>query len=81
MEIVVNDFERIVDTYGNMLFRLCLVILCNEADAEDAVQDTFFKYLSKSPTFNDYNHEKAWLIKVAKITAKICEGSILFVDI
>ena len=59
------DIDRIVDTYGNMLFRICLVILCNESDAEDAVQDTFIKYLSKSPTFNDSEHEKAWLITVA----------------
>ena len=59
------DIDRIVDTYGNMLFRICLVILCNESDAEDAVQDTFIKYLSKSPRFNDSEHEKAWLITVA----------------
>lgn len=59
------DIDRMVDTYGNMLFRICLVILCNESDAEDAVQDTFIKYLSKAPTFNDSEHEKAWLITVA----------------
>ncbi|EGQ27990.1 RNA polymerase, sigma-24 subunit, ECF subfamily protein [Sporosarcina newyorkensis 2681] len=59
------DAERIVDTYGNMLFSICLVILCNEKDAEDAVQDTFITYLTKSPTFNDSEHEKAWLITIA----------------
>lgn len=59
------DMERIIDTYGNMLFRICLVILCNEDDAEDVVQDTFIKYLTKSPTFQDSEHEKAWLITVA----------------
>ena len=59
------DIERIVDTYGNMLFRICLVILCNEHDAEDVVQDTFIKYLTKSPTFYDSEHEKAWLITIA----------------
>ncbi|MFJ7973800.1 RNA polymerase sigma factor [Psychrobacillus sp. NPDC096389] len=59
------DIERIVDTYGNMLFRICLVILCNENDAEDVVQDTFITYLTKSPTFNNSEHEKAWLITIA----------------
>ena len=59
------DIDRMVETYGNMLFRICLVILCNESDAEDAVQDTFIKYLSKAPTFNDSEHEKAWFITVA----------------
>lgn len=60
-----QDIERIIDTYGNMLFRICLVILCNENDAEDVVQDTFINYLTKSPTFHDSEHEKAWLITVA----------------
>ncbi|MGN7388614.1 RNA polymerase sigma factor [Sporosarcina sp. SAFN-015] len=59
------DVERIVDTYGNMLFRICLVMLSNEKDAEDVVQDTFITYLTKSPTFNDSEHEKAWLITIA----------------
>lgn len=59
------DIDRIVDTYGTMLFRICLVILCNESDAEDAVQETFIQYISKAPTFNDSEHEKAWLITVA----------------
>ncbi len=59
------DAERFVDTYGNMLFRICLVILCNENDAEDVVQDAIIKYLTKSPTFNDSEHEKAWLITIA----------------
>ncbi|MHA6251139.1 RNA polymerase sigma factor [Oceanobacillus sp. CAU 1775] len=59
------NIERIVDTYGNMLFRICLVILCNEKDAEDVVQDTFITYLTKSPTFKDSEHEKAWLITIA----------------
>jgi len=59
------DIERIVEKYGNMLFRICLVILCNEKDAEDAVQDTLITYLTKSPIFHDSEHEKAWLITVA----------------
>ena len=60
-----GSIERIVETYGNMLFRICLVTLGNEADAEDALQDTLIKYLYKAPSFRDTEHEKAWLIKVA----------------
>ncbi len=60
-----DSIEEIMDTYGNMLFRLCLITLGNASDAEDAVQDTFIKYLQKSPEFADREHEKAWLIKVA----------------
>ncbi|WP_024860686.1 RNA polymerase sigma factor [Ruminococcus flavefaciens] len=54
-----------VERYGDMLYRICLLTLRNSADAEDAVQETFIKYIQKSPEFNDGDHEKAWLITVA----------------
>lgn len=60
-----DSIEEIMDNYGNMLFRLCLITLGNASDAEDAVQETFIKYLQKAPEFADSEHEKAWLIKVA----------------
>lgn len=58
--------ETIVHIYGNILFRLCLVMLGNDTDAEDAVQETIIKYLQKAPSFENSEHEKAWLITVAK---------------
>lgn len=60
-----ESIERILNTYGNMLYRLCLVMLKTEADAEDAVQETILKYLQKRPIFRDQDHEKAWLLAVA----------------
>lgn len=57
--------ENAVDTYGDTLYRISLVILKNESDAEDAVQETFLKYLQKNPEFENAEHEKAWLTKVA----------------
>ena len=60
-----DSIEAIMHTYGNMLFRLCLVTLGNASDAEDAVQETLIKYLQKAPEFEDAEHEKAWLITVA----------------
>ena len=57
--------EEVVALYGDMLFRICLVMLCNEQDAQDAVQDTFCRYLERTSGFHDKEHEKAWLIKVA----------------
>jgi len=60
-----DDIEMIMHTYGNMLFRLCLITLGNTADAEDAVQETMFKYLQKAPEFKNEEHQKAWLITVA----------------
>lgn len=54
-----------VEKYGDMLYRISLLILKNTADAEDAVQETFIKYFTKAPEFTDGEHEKAWLITVA----------------
>ena len=59
------DMERLMQTYGNKLFRLCLITLGNASDAEDAVQETFVKYLQKAPIFKDEEHKKAWLLTVA----------------
>lgn len=59
------EVDAMVRAYGDMLFRICLAILKNPSDAEDAVQDTAIKYMQKSPSFHDAEHEKAWLIKVA----------------
>ncbi|MBR5228475.1 MAG: RNA polymerase sigma factor [Firmicutes bacterium] len=60
-----DDIERVIDTYGNMLFRLCYVMLGSEADSEDVVQETLIRYFQKSTVFKDAEHEKAWLLKVA----------------
>ena len=60
-----DDVEFIVDEYGDMLYRICLTGLHSEADAEDAVQDTYLKYMKKHPSFDSEAHRKAWLIRVA----------------
>lgn len=57
--------EEAVMEYGDMLFRICVVLLCNEQDAQDAVQDTFCSYMERTSGFRDREHEKAWLIRVA----------------
>ncbi len=60
-----DDLEQVMNTYGNMLFRLCIVMLGNSADAEDALQEVMLKYYRKAPTFTDEEHRKAWLLTVA----------------
>ncbi len=61
-----EDVEAAVLRYGNMLFRLCAIMLGNTADAEDAVQEIILKYMQKAPVFESAEHEKAWLIVTAK---------------
>ena len=62
---VKKNLRNAVMKYGNTLYKICIVILCDEQDTQDAIQDTFCRYLEKKPVFHDEEHEKAWLIRVA----------------
>lgn len=59
-----RDFERIVNSYADMLFRICMNYSQSTADGEDIVQQTFLKILEKNIIFENPEHEKAWLIRV-----------------
>ncbi len=65
-----RHIEYAVEKYSRMLFRISYGILMNEHDAEDALQETFIKYMTKAPLFRDSEHEKAWLIKVVTNVSK-----------
>lgn len=60
-----DDIEAIIKKYGDMLYRICVLMLKSESDAEDAVQETVISYFQKAPRFENLEHEKAWLIRVA----------------
>ena len=68
-----RKFERIVNTYADMLFRIALHYLKNTSDAEDAVQQTFLKIIEKNMHFESFDHEKAWLIRVC---TNLCKDSL-----
>ena len=69
------EIKEIIDKYGSLIFRISYCILCNVEDAEDAVQETLLKYITKAPEFNGEEHRKAWLIKVA---ANISKNMLVF---
>ena len=60
-----SKFKAIYEKYKDLMFYVANDILHNEHDAEDAVQETLLRYLQRSPEFENEEHEKAWLIKVA----------------
>ena len=62
--------EDLYEKYGKLLFRVCYAILCSREDAEDAVQEVFYKYLVKQPIFRDAEHEQAWFLRVASNQSK-----------
>lgn len=49
-----------------MVYQLCLMLLKNAPDAEDASQTVFRKVLERKEPFRDLEHEKAWLIVTAR---------------
>lgn len=63
--------EKAVGRYSASLYRLAFVWLGNAHDAQDAVQETFLRYMEKAPSFESDGHEKAWLITV---TVNLCKN-------
>ena len=49
-----------------MVYQICLMLLKNVPDAEDACQTVFRKILEQSEPFRDPEHERAWLIATAR---------------
>ena len=61
-EEVASLYRRHVD----MVYQICLVLMKNVPDAEDAVQTVFRKVMEYDRPFRDHEHEKAWLIVTAR---------------
>ena len=58
-------FEQVYRAYGPALYRFCLLQMKNPADAEDILQEVFYKRLYRSPSFASPDHERRWLFRVA----------------
>jgi len=63
----------LVETYGDMVYRLALTRVKNRHDAEDIVQQVFLKLVKNIDRLESEEHVKAWLIKVT-----VNEGKSLF---
>ena len=59
-----QEVNRAIEQYSDMVRRLCLIHLKNDADTEDIFQTVFLKYALTSVSFDSDEHEKAWLIRV-----------------
>ena len=71
--ISAHQFEAAYDTYSGAVFRLAMVYLGQQADAEDVTQETFLRLLYRAPIFADQTHEKRWLLQV---TANLCRDQL-----
>lgn len=59
-----QQIRTALDTYSDMIRRICILHLKNYHDAEDVFQDVFLKYALRDEAFESHAHEKAWLIRV-----------------
>ncbi len=58
-------FTEYVTKYSNTVYRVAFNFLRSIPDSEDIMQDTFIKLYRCKKKFNDSEHIKAWLIRVA----------------
>ena len=57
--------ERLMNTYGDELLRMCYLYLKDHQLAEDAVQDTYIKAMKSYKSFKHKSSEKTWLMRIA----------------
>lgn len=60
------DLREVFERQNRRIYRLAMLYLKNVADAEDAVQNVFLKYIEKEVFFEDVARETAWFIAVTR---------------
>lgn len=69
-----NEFfmsvEQAIDCFSADVYRMAYARTNNKSDAEDITQDVFIKYMRETKPFQDKNHVKAWLLRVAINSSK-----------
>lgn len=68
-----KEIAEIYERHSQTVYRVCFAYMKNPMDAEDAVQETFFRLITKNPKFESEEHEKAWLIRTA---TNICKDEL-----
>ena len=65
-----SDFERYVGLYSADLTRLCISLCCNNHDAEDLFQETWFKAMKNYKSYNSDLPFDKWLFSICVNTFK-----------
>lgn len=62
--------EELAERYKDNLFAAAFSVCKNSQDAEDVVQETFLQYHTTKTEFENEQHIRAWLLRVAINRAK-----------
>lgn len=65
--------EQALDKFGNDIMRLAFSYMKTREDAEDIVQEVLIRFMQSAKQFEDWNHVKAWLLRVA---ANLCKDKL-----
>jgi len=61
-----EEIAALYQRHVKMVYQICLVLMKNVPDAQDAAQTVFRKVMEYDKPFRDLEHEKAWLIVTAR---------------
>jgi len=61
-------FEVLYDRYEAPLFGLCLRLLGNRAEAEDALQEAFAKVVDRRGSFEPQGRFRSWIFTIVRFT-------------
>ena len=64
--------ERFVTVYADPILRLCLSYSLSREDAQDICQDVFLKLLERKQQFENAEHERAFILRMAINACKNC---------
>lgn len=70
-----SAIERLVLSYQGQVYRLCLRVLKNEAEAEDMAQETFVRAYKALPLFRQDAGLSTWLFKIA---LNVCRNRVMY---
>lgn len=63
------DLTNTMKSFADTVWRVCTLYM-SPHDAEDAFQNTFLRYATSDDAFDDDEHRRAWLIRVASNLCK-----------
>ena len=65
MKLDAQEAQRLVNTYSDLILRLSWTYLKSTQDGEDICQTVLLKLLTGKETFENPEHERAWIIRTA----------------
>lgn len=65
-----NEILDIYERNKTIVYRVCFAYMKNPNDTEDAVQETFLRFIKAAPALQGAEHEKAWLLRTASNLCK-----------